>query len=423
MTDSDPEAGGKAAWTAVTLLLVASLCGAVILAEWPLRGVQLEEEEDSPSTVEPVENGTVLWPYTARTTDAEGRTLAINVVVVGDTGATRRSMTDRSELEWNESAPEDDPLAGNGSDRPEGSDPNGENASGPREQLEDGIAWGDARGAARYTRVIVDGDVRWLDESYQLHSGTYFGQRLHVRAYEDPDGEWTAMQAHTEHWDWFRLRHTVTGVSEAQREVERDFMDAPFVDDVARRFYDNPTADGDGWATVVRLSLTMLPLFGITVVARLQETARLLERLFVSHAREASIGALLFGTYLGVRLSGIGLELLVSGLSPKLIAAPLYLVLVAGLPAIAYRLGRGSNPVWAGAHAVGGLGTAFLADFALMDVSVVPLQFGLHRLAVILAIGMVAAGSAVAEAEPRGPLAVGTVGWLLALALPFFGYV
>ena len=90
MTDSDPEAGGRAAWTAVALLLVASLCGAVVLAEWPLRGVQLEEEEGSPSTVEPVENGTELWPYTARTADAEGRTLAINVVVVGDTYATRR---------------------------------------------------------------------------------------------------------------------------------------------------------------------------------------------------------------------------------------------------------------------------------------------------------------------------------------------
>ena len=79
--------------------------------------------------------------------------------------------------------------------------------------------------------------------------------------------------------------------------------------------------------------------------------------------------------------------------------------------------------MWAGTHAVDGLGTAFLADFALMDVSVVPLQFGLHQLAVVLAIGMVAAGSAVVEEESRGPLAVGTVGWLLALSLPLFGYI
>ena len=416
MTEPDPEVSEKAAWTAVALLLVASLCGAVVLAEWPLWGVQLEDED--PSTVEPVENGTELWPYTARTTDTEARTLGVNLVVVGDTEATRRSMTDRSELEWNESAPADDPLAGNRSERP-----GEENATGPREQLEEGIAWGDARGAVRYTRVTVDGEVRWLEESYQLHAGTYLGQRLHVRAYEDPNGEWTAMQTHTEHWDWFRLRHTVTGVSEAQRAVESDFMAAPFAEDVARRYYDNPTADGDGWATVVRLALSVLPLFGVAVVPRLRETARFGRRLFVSHAREASIGVLLFGTYLGVRLSGIGLERLLSGVSPKLIAAPLYLVLVAGLPAIAYRLGRGSNPVWAGAHAVGGLGTAFLVDFALMDVSVVPLQFGLHRLAVILAIGMVAAGSAVVEEESRGPLTVGAAGWLLALALPLFGYI
>ena len=417
MTEPDPEVSEKAAWTAVALLLVASLCGAVVLAEWPLWGVQLEDED--PSTVEPVENGTELWPYTARTTDTEARTLGVNLVVVGDTEATRRSMTDRSELEWNESAPADDPLAGNRSDRP-----GEENATGPREQLEEGIAWGDARGAVRYTRVTVDGEVRWLEESYQLHAGTYLGQRLHVRAYEDPDGEWTAMQTHTEHWDWFRLRHTVTGVSEAQRAVESDFMAAPFAEDVARRHYDNPTADGDGWATVVRLALSVLPLFGVAAVARLQETARFGRRQFVSHAREASIGALLFGTYLGVRLSGIGLERLLSGVSPKLIAAPLYLLLVAGLPAIAYRLGRGSNPVWAGAHAVGGLGTAFLVDFALMGVSVIPLRFGLHRVAVLLAVALVAAGSAaVAEGESRGPLAVGAAGWLLALALPLFGYI
>jgi hypothetical protein len=59
-----------------------------------------------------------------------------------------------------------------------------------------------------------------------------------------------------------------------------------------------------------------------------------------------------------------------------------------------------------------------------MDVSVIPLRFALHRVAVLLAVALVAAGSAaVAEGESRGPLVVGAAGWLLALALPLFGYI
>ncbi len=407
VTDPDATPGGKAAWTAAALLLFVALCGAVLLAEWPLWGVQLEAAGET--TVEPVDGGTGLWPYTARERDVDERTLGINVVVVGDTDRIRRSMVARTELERNGSA------AGEG---------NLTDDAGAGRQLEDGIGWGDTTGADRYTRIAVDGDRRWTDESYQLHAGTYLGQRLHVRAYEDPDGEWTAMQAHTEHWDWFRLRHTVTGVTEAQREVERDFMGARFVDGVARRFYDNPTADSEGWATVVRLSSAPASLLGLAAAARLRDATRRARRLVASHGREASVGALLFGTYLGVRAAGVGLELLAPELPPKLIAAPLYLLLVVGLPAVCYRLGRGSDPTWAGTHAVGGLGTAFLVDFALMEVSVLPLRFALHRVAVVLALGLVAAGSAAAaEEESRAPLFAGVAGWLAALVLPLFGYI
>ena len=410
MTDRQ-NAGGPGAWTAVTILLVASLGGAVVLAEGPLRSNPLEEPPE-PRTVTPVENGTELWPYTSRRPAPDARTLGINLVVVGDTDETRRAMVARSELEWNGST--------------DGTAP-GDDASAPErraEQLEDDVDWGGARGAARYTRVTVDGEERWLRESYQLHAGTYLGQRLHVRAYEDPNGEWTAMQAHTEHWDWFRLRHTVTGISEARVEVERDFMDEPFVGDVSRQFYDNPMADGDGWVTTIRLALLVVPFAGLGAVGRVQEAVRLVSRVAVGHHREVALGAVLFGIYLGVRLAGIGLEAIAGDISPKLIAAPLYLVLAAGLPAVAVRVGRGADPVWAFTHAAGGLGTAFLADFVLMGVAVVPLRFVLHRLAVLLAVGLLAAGSAAAADDgPRVPLRLGLIGWLLALALPLFGYI
>ncbi|WP_254841194.1 hypothetical protein [Natronomonas marina] len=410
MTDRTDAGGERAAWTAAALLLVASLAGAVVLSEWPRRGSPIENPAE-PTTVRPVEDGSGLWPYTSRTRSHGGRTLGVNLVVVGPTDEVRRSMVARTELEWNGTA------GGNGTG----------GASEPErraEQLEDDIDWGGARGANRYTRVTVDGEDRWLDESYQLHAGTYLGQRLHVRAYEDPHGEWTAMQAHTEHWDWFRLRHTVTGISEAREAVERDFMDEPYVGEVTRRFYDNPTVDGDGWVTVVRTALFVAPLVGLAAVGRAQDVARLLSRIAIEHGREAAVGGLLFGIYIGTRLAGIGLERAFVGVSPKLLAAPLYLVLAVGLPAVAYRGGRGSAPVWAGTHAVGGLGTAFLVDFVLMGVAVLPIRFALHRLSVLMAVGLLAAGSATAaEGRSRAPLLVGLIGWLLVLALPLFGYI
>lgn len=408
---SDPEEPGaqRASWAAVALLLVASLAGAVVLAEWPRSGVPAEESGE-PETVTPVENGTELWPYTARSSDRGSRTLGINLVVIGPTDAVHRAMVARTELDWNGSA---NGTVGNES-VPERQ----------AEELEDDIDWGGARGAERYTMVRVDGETRWLAESYQLHAGTYLGQRLHVRAYEDPGGEWTALQAHTEHWDWFRLRHTVTGISDARVEIEQDFMEEPYVEEVSRRFYANPTADGDGWVTTIRTVLLVFPFLGLAAVGRGQDTVRVLSRVAVRHGHEAAIGASLFGIYLGVRLAGIGLETVLAGVSPRLLAAPLYIVLAAGLPAVAYYGGRGSDPVWAGTHAVGGLGTAFLVDFVLMGVAVVPIRFALHRLAVLVAVGLIAAGSASASEDGRSaPLLVGLIGWLLVLALPLFGYI
>jgi len=409
--DPEPELepGSKAAWTAAAVLLVATLGGAVVLAEWPLWGVTLDETEE-PNTVQPGGNGTQIWPYTARGTSYDARTLGINVIVAGDPEVTRRAMV-QSELEW------EDP------DRPAGR--NGtQNASELEDDpLADTISWGRARGAVRYTQVVVNGERRWVDEDYQLHAGNYLGQRMHVRAYQDPKGEWTAMQAHDEHWDWFRLRHTVTGVSDAQREVEQDFMGAPYVEEVARLPYENPTADSDGWVTVVRLLVVLLPGLGVTAASRLRRAGREARQLVRRHRREFLLGVALFSLYLGVRVVGIALEVTLP-VGPKFIAAPLYLALVVGLPGVAYWLGSGTNRVWAFAHAVGGLGTAFIVDFVLMGVSVVPLQFILHRTAVVTAVGLIAVGSTFAsEEDNRAPLSIGIAGWVAALVLPAFGYI
>ncbi|MFT4931050.1 MAG: hypothetical protein ACI91T_000925, partial [Natronomonas sp.] len=300
------------------------------------------------------------------------------------------------------------------------------------------VLWRPAQGSTRYAYVVVDGedggdsgdasgdddgtDGRWLTESYQLHDGTYFGSRTHVRAYEDPRGEWTAMQAHEEYWDWFRLRHTVVGVGSAQRTVERDFMDAPFVDRVVRRPYHHGAPGGGTWVSVVHFSLFLFPGIAVALGGVPDRFRRVGRRVVDRHGREIAAGLALLGLYLGVRWLGIAVERRRPAADPHLVAAPLYLVLVFGLPVVAHRLGRGTDRVWAFASAIGGLGCAFVLDAVAMHVSVLPLRFVLHRTAVLLAIGLIASGSAVAaERGERLPWVLGVGGWVLALLPPLLG--
>lgn len=60
-----------------------------------------------------------------------------------------------------------------------------------------------------------------------------------------------------------------------------------------------------------------------------------------------------------------------------------------------------------------------------MEISVISLRVALHRGAVLLAVGLVVLGGARAmgTSERSPPLYAGLAGWLLALALPLFGYL
>ncbi|MFO7927670.1 MAG: hypothetical protein ACQET5_04300 [Halobacteriota archaeon] len=424
MTGSDTgpefevELGEDAAWVAAAIILVASLGGAVVLAEWPLWGVQ-PDAPGEPQLVEPVDSGTQLWPYTSRARSFEGRTLGINMVFYGDTAEIHTALTERSALEW-----EDKPV--------EEGEADSETVSADRievdpeaEEIGDVISWSPAEGSRRYAYVEVDGEGEWMDRSYELHSGTYLGQRMHIRAYEDPAGEWTAVQIHEEHWDWFRLRHTVTGVSDSQRELEDEFMGEPYVETVVRMPFENETADSDGWVTGIYLAGVGLPFVLVGLVGRSRSVARESRRFLRRRRREIALGAVLFGVYTAVRWLGIAGELVFSGISPKFVAAPLYVALVVGVPAIAYVLGRGSDGVWAFTFAGLGLGTAIVGDYAAMGTSVLPLRVVLHRLAVLLAIGLIAVGGAkaVEQDEIPAPLIVGAVGWTVSILAPLFGYI
>ena len=420
MADDDGtiELETETAWIAAAVLLVACLGGAVVLAEWPIWGVT-PEDPDEPHLVEPAEGGTEMWPYTARAHDFESRTLGINMVFYGSPDDVHTALTERSALEW-----EDEQLHEGDADA-ETVSPERIDFDPDAEEIGDVIAWGDAEGSTRYTYFETDGDGEWADESYQLHAGTYLGERRHIRAYDDPAEEWTAVQIHEEHWDWFRLRHTVTGVSESQRELESEFMNDPTVRTVVRMPFENETADSDGWVTGIHLVGAAIPFLLVGITVRPRRLVRSASRSLDRRRREFALGGALFGLYTGVRWLGIAGEIALPDVSPKLVAAPLYVALVFGVPAIAYLFGRGSDATWAFAFATLGLGTALVADFAAMGVSVLPLRVILHRAAVLIAVGLIAVGAAMSvdRSERSRPLFVGLAGWFVVLFASLFGYV
>jgi hypothetical protein len=171
-----------------TLLVVAGLFGAAFVDRGPAPddGPPAEDQLVSPDGT-----ASYIWPYTSRSRSVAGRTLAINVVVRGEPGRVRTALQDRSDVNWTTVEGDADVT----------------------DEVVDQSPWRAARGAARYTYVTSDPEVRgeWVRAEYQLGTGAYLGRRVHVRAYPTPSGNWTALQAHEEYWDWFRLRHTSRG--------------------------------------------------------------------------------------------------------------------------------------------------------------------------------------------------------------------
>ena len=413
MNDSEADREVTPAWIVAAILLLAALGGAIALGTWPLGGSGAGEPTE-PRLIEPVDDGTLLWPYTAKSKRHGARTLAINLVIRGDPETVREAMLNRSGPTWTETPPE---KAGAEAET-FAAEIAGGNETGGTAEL---VFWSPARGSTRYAYVVDEGTGRWLTESYQIHDGTYFGRRTHVRAYEDPQGEWTAMQAHDEYWDWFRLRHTVTGVASAQRTVERDFMDAPFVDEVVRHPYHHGAPGGRNWVTVVHVSLLVAPGFVALGFDRARTvTARGLDR----YGRELGLGLALFALYVGARWLGIGIERVWPTADPHHVAAPVYLLLVLGIPILTAVLARGADPGGAFTGAVAWLGSAFVVDAVAMQVSALPLRFVLHRTAVLLAVGLIAYGGALAtDRDRRLPLLLGLVGWTVVLVPPALGYL
>ncbi|QZP36772.1 hypothetical protein [Halobaculum magnesiiphilum] len=355
----------------------------------------------------PEETGSHLWPYTSRTRSIEGRTLAINVVVRADPEELRTALVDRSDGNWTEVEGDDAGAVG------------GDDAGAVGDDDAVGIGaspWRPARGAARYTYVAPDRNAAgtWVRAEYQLGTGAYLGRRIHIRVYPAPGSDWNAIQAHAEYWDWFRLRHTVTGIRPGAQFIERDLRDEPFVDRVAREYHGYHGGGSDGWTTTIEFAA---PLALVGAVA-------------VGHRRDwlggrwspadVALPVALAGVLLGVRSLGLAVESAVPAADPRIFAAGLYPVIAFGPPALVVWLASDRPPERTAAVAGGGLGTGVVLDLLGVGVREVPVRLALHRFALCCALGLFALGIARGDRRIAG---AGALAWLLALAGPLSGYV
>ncbi|WP_144800026.1 hypothetical protein [Halorubrum depositum] len=342
-----------------------------------------------------------LWPYTSRSPSVSGRTLAINVLFHADAETTRAAIEGGPETDWEET---------------EGVE---SETTADTERVREFVErdWADARSSTRYSYVEgPDGGV-WLTETFELHDGAYLGVRDHVRAYESPDGEYTAIQAHEEYYDWFRLRHTVPGIDDPAVRLEDEFIHGEVDAEVRREYRGIEGGWSDGWVSVIELA-SLVTVAGALLRRRTRaaavDLARRSRREAARHADAAVLGVALAAVVVGVRTGGVALELSYPSLPPKAIAGPLYLVLAVGLPGLVVARSRECDPAAAALGGVVGLGAGFVLDFAALGVAVPPALI-VHRMALLAALGVVAIGRA---ADDRPVLAAGLLAWAVGLALP-----
>ena len=459
---------------------------------------QPADQQPTPELVSFDDSESGFWEYLSPRKGFQKRS-PINVVVRGDVDDVERILVEASDGDWSEineselpavsdtyaltdggnaSANETEMLANetphNGSPNASATNTTRTNASATNATDDDTAAtptgrlpdfnWGEADGGTRYAYVDPGPNESgyWTTETRQLEDGSYYGQRYHIRLYESPneDDDWVAMQTHSEHFDWFTLRHRVHGSQAAQRKVESNFMDHPQIDveDDVRRIYlgNSNSSDADGWATVVDLAgLLVVPtLVGIRarrrdshdpadadhITARLgrRATAAVTDSLTDADRRRlaAAIGRLEGGHFalafaiitllLGVRAGGIVLEHRAPFLTPHQIAALLYPVIGLGIPTATYLIARGlTRRLDAAVVAAGSLAVAIWLDYGMLGVDTLPLEVVIQRMLVVVALGLIAGGAAkraVRDSRVNDMLLVGTAMWMLVLVGTLLGH-
>ena len=403
--------------TAVAVLIVVLLAGSI--------GSVVVTQAASGPTANPTylsldDTDRQLWSYTSTAHSFDRATLALNAIVYGEPGAVRRFLLlEEGRVDWNETASDEQDVA---------TDPTATEATGPA------VEWDITTGSSRYV-YLSDGSAngssgQWLSVDYQVHDGTYLGSRHHIRAYTDPDrtAEWTAMQAHHEHWDWFMGRHVVTSTAESQSYVERDLISGTDAPEIRRVPAEEDRSDFDRWLTIVDLrdlgvtAAAVLPIvvFGSVTgrVGRAGSTLR--ERYPEEDVRTLLLAGGIVALTLSVRLLGIQLEGALD-VSPKTIAFGLYPGLFVGLPVVTYLLARPLDRSRAFTGASLGFVAAALLDYSLLSVTHLSLSMLVYRGGLASALGLIATGSS--REERRDPeqvshVRLGVLLWLVATLLP-----
>lgn len=374
---------------ASVLVALACLVGGVLgLLFTPSAELLTSESEPSPEMASVSEDESGFWPY-LNTRRSFQKDSPINVVVRANASRVLDVMENESDAGW--TPPPSDQQIGFGE-----------------------WGWSD-----HYAYVQDGTDGVWIDMTAELEDGDYYGERYHVRLYEAPTGERVLLQAHTEYFDWFTLRHTVTGTERGQRYVETDFAGHSAVEDVRHLHLGNgDTWDSDGRATVVELALVLPVLLlgrvsfrrwtdslAVTARRRLQESRR---RVSWPHALLAGT---IVGLLLGVRVAGIALERHAGFRSMTTIAALLFPVTSIGIPAATYGIARRMEPhVSTAVTAALGLSIAILLDLLYVGGDVLPLAIVVQRSGLVVAVGLVAGGAA-RRSRFDGLLTGGVVLW------------
>lgn len=410
---------------AVIVVALTGLPGAVDGDDPAASAVAVGDQERVPPDEELIAVGNATakhWLYTSRTRSPRGRVLALNVVVTGDADRVRKAFTERTDANWT-------PVDGHQSIRVNASpavetDPNETAGAQERDPSttasaandSQDVLWRDASGGARYTYVVPGNDSsdipasesgEWVDASYQLGEGTYLGTRVHLRAYESPDGEWTAIQAHSEYWDWYRLGHTVTGATTAAEYVRADLADEPFVASVSTHDHGHAAGGSPGWLVVVELAT-------IAIVGSVARTRR---RIALDRSTLA-LPVAIAGVVVGVRALGIASDVLLPSISQKPFVAVLYPLLVVGPPLAVHAFARDDPPVRTAAIAGGALALGIVLDALIVGIPHVPWPLLQHRLVLVAAFAILTAGIA---ARDRRWTWFGVLAWLAAIAAPLFG--
>lgn len=402
----------------VLFIALALLIGGSTIAG-ALTGVSITETESEPEieTIE-LEDGSEIWPYTSRSASVSDRTLALNFIVHGDAAVTRQLLQTEGfgETTWEEMDENETDVA-------------------PAEETlnQSGLGLGEADGAVRYTYVEdPDGNGHWLDESYQLKDGTYLGARDHLRAYEDPHaGKWTVFQGHSEHWDWFQIRHNVHSIESTQSKVELHFVDNPLVEDLVRERWGNDRgSDSDGWITSVDLDEEFATiLLGAVLIASIQ-TARMREFIHDEDVKLVYQGAFVVASLVAlmvfVRFGAIWAEGQFPNIYPNTIAVVFYPFLVFGMPIAVYLTARPLDRLHAFAAGSSGFFIALLVDYTYLQVTALPLDTLLQHVTLAIALGVIAAGASTTARDPKtdlGYVRTGALLWAVAIVMPLLVHV